>query len=75
MANRQALTSLDITSRHAQPGVNNSFLLTSPDLAFALQDNGGYQLNTVNQSALHFSFTGDRTITVGDVALAPARWR
>ncbi|KOQ28535.1 hypothetical protein ABW34_07550 [Achromobacter xylosoxidans] len=69
VANRQALTSLDITSRHAQPGVNNSFLLTSPDLAFALQDNGGYQLNTVNQSALHFSFTGDRTITVGDVAL------
>lgn len=69
VANRQALTSLDITSRHAQPGVNNSFLLTSPDLAFALQDNGGYQLNTVNQSGLNFSFTGDRTLTVGDVAL------
>ncbi|MFY3704051.1 filamentous hemagglutinin N-terminal domain-containing protein [Achromobacter dolens] len=69
VANRQTLTSLDITSRHAQPNVNNSFLLTSPGLAFALQDNGGYQLNTVNQSGLNFSFTGDRTITVGDVAL------
>lgn len=69
VANRQTLTSLDITSRHAQPNVNNSFLLTSPDLAFALQDNGGYQLNTVNQSGLNFSFAGDRTITVGDVAL------
>lgn len=69
VANRQTLTSLDITSRHAQPNVNNSFLLTSPGLAFALQDNGGYQLNTVNQSGLNFSFAGDRTITVGDVAL------
>ncbi|MBQ2649575.1 MAG: filamentous hemagglutinin N-terminal domain-containing protein [Achromobacter sp.] len=69
VANRQTLTSLDITSRHAQPNVNNSFLLTSPGLAFALQDNGGYQLNTVNQSGLNFSFTGDRTLTVGDVAL------
>lgn len=69
VANHQILTSLDITSRHAQPNVNNSFLLTSPGLAFALQDNGGYQLNTVNQSGLNFSFTGDRTITVGDVAL------
>lgn len=69
VANRQTLTSLDITSRHAQPGANNSFLLTSPGLAFALQDNSGYQLNTVNQSGLNFSFTGDRTITVGDIGL------
>ena len=69
VANRQTLTSLDIASRHAQPGANNSFLLTSPGLAFALQDNGGYQLNTVNQSGLNFSFTGDRTITVGDIGL------
>lgn len=69
VANRQTLASLDITSRHAQPGVNNSFQLTSPGLAFALQDSNGYQLNTVNQSGLNFSFTGDRTMTVGDVNL------
>ncbi|CAB3937808.1 filamentous hemagglutinin N-terminal domain-containing protein [Achromobacter insolitus] len=69
VANRQTLTTLDITSRHAQSGVNNSFQLTSPGLAFALQDNGGYQLNTISQSGLNFSFTGDRSITVADVAL------
>ncbi|OFQ45342.1 filamentous hemagglutinin N-terminal domain-containing protein [Achromobacter xylosoxidans] len=69
VANRQALTSLDITSRHAQPGVNNSFQLTSPDLAFALQDNGSYQLSTVTQPGLNFSFTGDRTITAGNIDL------
>lgn len=69
VANRQTLTSLDITSRHAQPGVNNSFQLTSPDLAFALQDNGSYQLSTVTQPGLNFSFTGDRTITAGNIDL------
>lgn len=67
VANRQTLTSLDITSRHAQPGVNNSFQLTSPDLTFALQDNGSYQLGTVTQPNLNFSFTGDRTITAGNI--------
>ncbi|MCZ8392825.1 filamentous hemagglutinin N-terminal domain-containing protein [Achromobacter xylosoxidans] len=69
VANRQTLTSLDISSRHAQPGVNNSFQLTSPDLVFGLQDSNGYQLNTVTQPGLNFSFAGDRTITVGNIAL------
>ncbi|MBR8656315.1 filamentous hemagglutinin N-terminal domain-containing protein, partial [Achromobacter sp. Marseille-Q0513] len=69
VANDQALTSLDITSRHAKPGINHSFQITSQGLDFSLQDNGGYQLNTVTQPGLNFSFTGDRSITVGAIEL------
>ena len=70
VANRQTLTSLDITSRHAQSGVNNSYQLTSAGgMDFFLTDNGSYQLSTVNQNGLNFSFTGDRTINVGGIGL------
>ena len=69
VANRSVLSTLDITSRHAQPGVNNSYALSSNGLTFALADNGSYQLNTVDQAGLNFSFTGDRTINVGNIAL------
>ncbi len=65
VANRTVLNSLDITSRHAQPGVNNAYQLTSPGLTFNLIDDGSYKLNTVDQANLNFSFTGDRTITAG----------
>ena len=69
-ANRSVLSTLDITSRHAQPGVNNTYQLTSAGgLDFSLADNGGYQLNSVVQDGLGFSFTGDRTISVGSIAL------
>ena len=69
VANRSALNTLDITSRHAQPGINNSYELSSDGLTFSLTDNGSYQLNTVSQAGLNFSFTGDRTINVGTIAL------
>ncbi|MFF7057996.1 filamentous hemagglutinin N-terminal domain-containing protein [Achromobacter spanius] len=69
VANRSVLSTLDITSRHAQPGVNNSYELASSGLTFSLTDNGSYQLNAVNQAGLNFSFTGDRTINVGNIAL------
>ncbi len=69
VANRSVLNTLDITSRHAQPGVNNTYELASSGLNFSLTDNGSYQLNTVNQAGLNFSFTGDRTINVGNIAL------
>ena len=69
VANRSVLSTLDITSRHAQPGVNNTYALTSSGLTFSLTDNGSYQLNTVEQAGLNFSFTGDRTINVGNIAL------
>ncbi|WP_342067845.1 hypothetical protein [Achromobacter kerstersii] len=69
VANRSVLNTLDITSRHAQPGINNSYELSSDGLTFSLTDNGSYQLNTVSQAGLNFSFTGDRTINVGTIAL------
>ncbi|MDH0737390.1 filamentous hemagglutinin N-terminal domain-containing protein [Achromobacter spanius] len=69
VANRSVLSTLDITSRHAQPGVNNTYELASSGLTFSLTDNGSYQLNAVNQAGLNFSFTGDRTINVGNIAL------
>jgi filamentous hemagglutinin family protein len=69
VANRSVLNTLDITSRHAQPGVNNTYELASSGLTFSLTDNGSYQLNTVNQAGLNFSFTGDRTINTGSIAL------
>lgn len=69
VANRTALTSLDITSRHAQANVDNVFELSSVGLDFDVTDAGGYTLNRVRQSGLNFSFTGDRTITAGDISL------
>ncbi|MCD0497359.1 filamentous hemagglutinin N-terminal domain-containing protein [Achromobacter sp. MY14] len=69
VANRSVLSTLDITSRHAQSGVNNTYALTSSGLTFSLTDNGSYQLNTVDQAGLNFSFTGDRTINAGSIAL------
>lgn len=70
VANRSVLSSLDITSRHAQPGVNNTYQLTSAGgMVFSLTDTGSYQLNTVAQDGLNFSFTGDRTINAGNIAL------
>ncbi|MGV2861852.1 filamentous hemagglutinin N-terminal domain-containing protein [Achromobacter sp. AGC39] len=69
-ANRSVLSTLDITSRHAQPGVNNTYQLTSAGgLDFSLADNGSYYLNRAVQNGLNFSFTGDRTIRVGSVSL------
>jgi filamentous hemagglutinin family protein len=74
LANGQALTDLDITSSHTNPGDVFAFQVTAPDLAFDVTDGtDGYHLNTVTaDNGTTFNFAGDRAIIVGAINVGPA---
>lgn len=63
------LTRLEVTNRHATPGVANTLQITSPFLTFDVTDNGSqYALTRIVGAPLNtLAFTGDQTAVVGQV--------
>ncbi len=65
------LSSLNFTSRHADPDTRYTYRLTAPSLVLDLTDAvEGYRFNTLTDiTGLNFTFNGDRDLRLGDINL------
>ncbi|CAO3380993.1 filamentous hemagglutinin N-terminal domain-containing protein [Azospirillum argentinense] len=75
ITNLSDMTTLAITSTHADSTVVNGYTITAPNFVFGMTDDAtnGYLLSTlVDTTGLIFSFKGDRDIRLGRVDLTNA---
>ncbi|HCQ48070.1 MAG TPA: hypothetical protein DIW53_15435 [Achromobacter sp.] len=71
--NASNLFSLNVTANHANPSVDNVVQVAAQGLTFNVTDTGGYNLFDVRDTTgLNFSFSGDRTVYIGNIDTGPA---
>lgn len=71
--NASNLFSLNVTANHANPSADNVVQVAAQGLTFNVTDTGGYNLFDVRDTTgLNFSFSGDRTVYIGNIDTGPA---